>query len=171
MVLFCEAGDILDFGFKARVDPALACFTTFRFSFECNTCWCLGGQHGWLITFPTYISNRGRRSALVVEPRSLTHHLHELPGQVFMGSFPLIPSTEHGDSSPKRILWNKQRNVNLQCDGTPRLPQWFPQMSIFSTPYRPMVEAEKSWIMQNSPCTVFLKAELQNTGKPVSKVL
>ena len=25
---FCEAGDILDFGFKARVDPTLACFTT-----------------------------------------------------------------------------------------------------------------------------------------------
>ena len=71
----------------------------------------------------------------------------------------------------EKNLWNKQRNVNLQCDGTPRLPQCFPQMSIFSTPCRPMVEVEKAWRMQNSPCTVSLKAELQNTGKPVSKVL
>ena len=48
--LFWTSGDVSP-GFKARVDPSFACSVACmqwipEIHLWCNTCWCLGGQHG-----------------------------------------------------------------------------------------------------------------------------
>ena len=50
ILLFWTSGNVSP-GFKARVDPSLACFVTCmqwipEIHLWCNTCWLYGGQHG-----------------------------------------------------------------------------------------------------------------------------